>query len=399
MDEQPPSPDPQAARPWPPPPLPPTPPPVITPIVIPPPSPRRGGGTGWKILCVVLFLLLILAVFGRGITRRIAPNSRVGSADVEHNLEQVYVERDSLHSDNKIATVEVSGVISGSEMDQTGMNLPDFIKEQLKEAGKDTDVRAIILKVDSPGGEVLASDDIYNIIKKFEDVHPEKPVVVSMGAYAASGGYYISSPCRWIVANEMTLTGSIGVIMRGYNYRELMDKVGVSPMVFKSGRFKDMLSGEREPDKGQLTPQERKDRDEEDAMVQNIINETYGKFKSVVREGRGWAHSKNGSEGHALVDNWEDVADGRVLTGTNALNLGFVDELGDFNAAVKRAEVLAGIPSASLIEYRLPVDLGSILSHVLGKTEAPALKVDLGFDLPKLQAGYLYFMTPTVVPR
>ena len=77
----------------------------------------------------------------------------------------------------------------------------------------------MVLKVDSPGGEVLASDDIYNVIKKFEDKHPEKPVVVSMGTLAASGGYYVSSPCRWIVANELTLTGSIGVIMHGYNYR------------------------------------------------------------------------------------------------------------------------------------------------------------------------------------
>jgi protease IV len=386
MDEQLPTPEPEATRPSyrPPPPLPPAPPPVIASITMPPAPPRKGS-TGWKVLSLILFILLVLIIFGRAVTHK------------PHNLEEVIVEKG--HSSDKIATIEVSGVISGSEIDQSGVSLPDFIKEQLKEAGLDDDVRAIILKVNSPGGEVLASDDIYNLIQKFEDKHPEKPVVVSMGAYAASGGYYISSPCRWIVANEMTLTGSIGVIMRGYNYRELMDKVGVAPMVFKSGRFKDMLSGEREPDTAKLTPQQQKDRQEEDQMVQNIINETYGKFKSVVKTGREWAHSKNGTQGHPLVDNWEDVADGRVLTGTNALNLGFVDELGDFNTAVKRAETLAGISGASLIEYHIPVDLGSILSHVLGKTEVPALKVDLGFDLPKLEAGYLYFMTPTVVPH
>jgi protease-4 len=260
-------------------------------------------------------------------------------------------------------------------------------------------VKAAILKVDSPGGEVLASDDIYNVIKKFEDKYPDKPVIVSMGALAASGGYYISSPCRWIVANELTLTGSIGVIMHGYNYRNLMDKVGVRPLVFKSGRFKDMLSGEREPDSDKLTPQEQKDRDEEDQMVQSIINETYDKFKEVVRNGRSWAATQNGAEGHPLVDKWEDVADGRVLTGKSALKLGFVDELGDFNAAVKRAESLAHISNATLVEYRVPFDFGSVLSHMFGKTEAPSLKVDLGFDLPKLQAGCLYFMSPTVIPH
>jgi protease-4 len=347
-------------------------------------------------LSVILFLLLILVVFGRVVTRHLAPMVHTGT-EMNRNLQEVVVERGN--SDNKIVTIEVSGVITGSEMDGSDMTLADFIKEQLKEAGSDSDVRAVILKVDSPGGEVLASDDIYNVIKKFEDKYPEKPVVVSMGALAASGGYYISSPCRWIVANELTLTGSIGVIMHGYNYRELMDKVGVEPMVFKSGRFKDMLSGEREPDNGKLTPQQQKDREEEDQMVQNIINETYGKFKEVVKNGRDWAHTKNGAEGRPLVENWEDVADGRVLTGSNALKLGFVDELGDFNTAVKRAETLAGIPSASLVEYHIPIDLSSVLSHVLGKTEAPTLKVDLGFDLPKLQAGYLYFMTPTVIPH
>jgi protease-4 len=278
------------------------------------------------------------------------------------------------------------------------MTMVQFISEQLKTAEHDNDVKAVILKVNSPGGEVLASDDINTAIRKFED-STHKPVVASMGTLAASGGYYVSAPCRWIVANELTITGSIGVIMHGYNYRELMDKIGIRPHVFKSGRFKDMLSGEREPDSDKLTPEEQKTRDEEDQMVQSLIDETFNKFKDVVKTGRTRAADANEGKGKALVNNWQDYADGRVLSGKRALELGFVDELGDFDVAVKRAEKLANIPSASLVEYRVAFDIQSVLSHVFGKSDAPALKVDFGIDPPKLQAGHLYYIFPAAVPH
>jgi protease-4 len=262
-------------------------------------------------------------------------------------------------------------------------------------AEHDADVKAVILKVDSPGGEVLASDDINKAITKFQN-DTQRPVVASMGTLAASGGYYISVPCRWIVANELTITGSIGVIMHGYNYRGLMDKVGIHPQVFKSGRFKDMLSGERE-DKD-LTPEEQRTRDQEENMVQSLINETFGRFKEVVKAGRERAAKENeGQGGKTLVEDWQDYADGRVLSGKQALNFGFVDELGDFDTAVQRAETLANIHSANLVQYRMQMDLGSMLFHLLGKSEVPALKVDLGVELPRLEAGRMYFIAPMTV--
>ena len=153
----------------------------------------------------------------------------------------------------------------------------------------------------------------------------------SMGSLAASGGYYISVPCRWIVANELTITGSIGVIMHGWNYRGLMDKVGVAPMTFKSGKFKDMLSGERSTN--EIPP-------EEHAMVQGLIDETYEKFKDVVATAAA-AHELNKKEGKALAHDWDDYADGRVLSGSQALKLGLVDEFGDFDDAVEREEKIA----------------------------------------------------------
>jgi protease-4 len=195
----------------------------------------------------------------------------------------------------------------------------------------------------------------------------------------------------------LTITGSIGVIMHGYNYRKLMDKVGVVPHVYKSGKFKDMLSGELEPDDD--SPPAVARREEEDAMVQSLIDETYGKFKSVVQAGRDAASKANAGDGRPLADNWTDFADGRILSGKRALELGLVDELGDFQTAVKRAEKLTSITGANLVEYRVPVDLSSVLSHVFGKSEAPTLKVDLGIELPRLRAGLPYYILPTAIPN
>jgi protease-4 len=362
-----------------------------------PPKPPKGGA-GWKILSFLLIGLIALWCLGRVMIHGVAgvaSHSR-GAAEPGKNLEEVVLER--ANSENKIAVVEVNGVISGDEVEHTGMDFVTYIKEQFKDAEKDGDVKAVILKVDSPGGEVLASDEVYNIIRKFQD-KSKKPVVVSMGSLAASGGYYISAPCRWIVANELTITGSIGVIMHNYNYRLLFDKIGIRPQVIKSGRFKDMLSGEKEPDDEKLTPQEVQDRAEEVKMVQALIDETFNKFEDVVQAGRGWAASQNGGDGKPLVSDWKTYADGRILSGKKALEYGFVDELGNFDTAVQRAKNLSGIPGANLVAYRVPFDLGSVLARVLGKTEAPALKVDMGLNFPRLQAGLMYFLAPTAIPH
>ncbi len=187
------------------------------------------------------------------------------------------------------------------------------------------------------------------------------------------------------MANDLTITGSIGVILSTWNYRGLMDKVGLRPQTFKSGKYKDMLSGSREPDS--ITPEER-------AMVQALIDETYAKFKSVVQEGRNEAHAKNKNEGKALDSEWTEYADGRVLSGTEAFKLGFVDQLGNFEDAVKRTKAIAGISAANLVEYQQRFDF-SDLFRLFGSTEGKAVKVDLGLETPKLQAGQLYFLSPT----
>lgn len=307
-------------------------------------------------------------------------------------VEEVTLEPSS--SSDKIAVVEIEGVIMSAN-ERGGMSMPEFVRQQLKAAKADRDVRAVILKINSPGGEVLAADEINAAIKDFQE-NSGKPVVASMQTLAASGGYYVAAPCRWIVANELTITGSIGVIMHGYNYRGLMNKLGIKPDVYKSGKFKDMLSGDQEPDLDKLSPEERETRLETKHMVQDLIDETFNRFKEVVKTGRGDAEKFNNGKGRALADNWADYADGRVFSGRQAKELGFVDETGNFEVALKRAKKIAGISRANLIEYRQPFDIGSLF-HLLGKTETPALKVDLGINTPKLHAGQLYYIFPGVL--
>ena len=372
----------------------PTPPPLL------PPPPRLSAtpqrkGSGWKVAAVLLACLLVISLvfnplhFLRVILKGTAAQGRTAGPKLE---EAVLEDNDSA---NKIAVVPVEGIITSDLVERGNYGMVDYIKDQLKMATQDERVKAVVLKVNSPGGEVLASDEISSAISKFQnDSH--KPVIVSMGSLAASGGYYVSAPCRWIVANELTITGSIGVIMHTFNYRGLMNKVGLRPLVYKSGRFKDMLSGDK--DLENPTPQEKDDLAAEEKMVKDLINQTFDKFKSVVAEGRQQANKKNQQnsdlKGQPLARNWADYADGRVLSGQEAYDLGFVDELGNFDVAVKRARKLAKIESANLVEYQQIFDLSSIF-RLLGKSETPKLKIDVGLETPKLKAGQPYFLSPT----
>jgi protease-4 len=171
--------------------------------------------------------------------------------------------------------------------------------------------------------------------------------------------------------------------MHGVNYRGLMDKLGVVPMTFKSGKFKDMLSPDRSTN--EIPP-------EEHAMVQALIDETYVKFKSVVSDGRNAAHELNKKEGKPLASDWADYADGRVLSGSQALKLGLVDELGDFDDAVDQAEKIAGLKDANLVEYQERYDISDFLSMFGQNSSAHEIKLDLGMDLPKLRVGLPYYL-------
>jgi len=345
-------------------------------------SATERSGRGWKTLALILLVLLVFS--GLGNIRHWVGSLLGGGRSVpggQGRLEETMVEDNG--ADDNIAVVDVEGIIMGSLLSPGDHNLVDSISDQLKRAGREASVKAVILRVNSPGGEVLASDEISKTIEDFQK-STGKPVVAAMGALAASGGYYVSAPCALIVAHELTLTGSIGVIMHGYNYRGLMDKVGLRPNVFKSGKFKDMMS----PDKRQ-----EDETQEERSMIQNLVDEAFARFKRVVGEGRERAATMHPGIGRKLAPDWQDYADGRVLSGRQARDLGLVDELGSFRTAFELTKKLVRVQKANLIRYQQPFELSSLF-RLLGQEESSsrAVKLDLGIQVPRVEAGRLYYL-------
>ena len=210
-------------------------------------------------------------------------------------------------SGNQIAALELEGVISDSK---------DFV-DQLKDYGGRS--RAVVIRINSPGGGVAASQEIYEAIKKFRS-ETKKKVVVSMGSVAASGGYYVACAADKIYANSGTVTGSIGVIAEWYNYGDLLQWAKVQSIVIKSGAFKDAGSATRP-----LT-------EEEKAYFQNLIGNMYSQFVSAVAGSRKMNEEKV-----------RQLADGRVYTGQQAKSDGLVDEIGTYQDAIAEAGRLAGI--------------------------------------------------------
>ncbi|MBI4497977.1 MAG: signal peptide peptidase SppA [Chloroflexi bacterium] len=231
-----------------------------------------------------------------------------------------------------VAVVRVTGVIragrDGGRLVGAGTAASERITGWLRAAQRDDAVRAIVLRVDSPGGSVTASDEIYTEVRHTREQYG-KPVVVSMGSVAASGGYYISVPANRIVANPTTLTGSIGVITMIPNYQELLQKIGVQASVLKTGPFKDLTSGLRP-----LTDQDR-------AVLQAVLDDSYQRFVEVVAQGRGLA-----------PDRVRELADGRVFTARQAKDLGLVDDLGDLHEAIAAAGRMVGLgDTPRTVEY------------------------------------------------
>ena len=248
---------------------------------------------------------------------------------------------------SKVALVKIEGPIMDS------MDIVDEIKEHVK----DRSIKAIILRIDSPGGAVGPSQEIYEEVKKASE---EKHVVASMGSIAASGGYYIASPADVIFANPGTLTGSIGVIMEIPNVEGLMTKIGIRTEVIKSGKHKDMASAFRKMGK--------EDRD----ILQGVLDNVHEQFIRAVAEGR-----------KLEVEEIRSVADGRIFTGEQAKELKLVDELGTLENAVKKAGELAGI--AGEPEVVSKEDKGSFLDML--RSKVPNEIADM---FPSVKLKFLY---------
>jgi protease-4 len=214
----------------------------------------------------------------------------------------------SVVGSDKVALVKIEGLLISS----------DDIVEELHDYTDDDSIKAIVLRIDSPGGGVVAAQEIYDAVQNARK--EGKKVVVSMGSVAASGGYYIAAAADKIVANPGTLTGSIGVIMEFANVEKLLEKIGVKGVVVKAGQFKDVGSPFRD-----MTDQEKK-------LLQGVIDDVHAQFIDAVAKGR-----------NIPIDDVTAIADGRIFTGRQALKLKLVDKMGDLTEGIQLAGALAGI--------------------------------------------------------
>ena len=271
---------------------------------------------------------------------------------------------------DKIVVVPVQGTIAPADDSLGGTQptvTPEGLADALRQAGQDPTAAAVVLEINSPGGGVTASDEMHQSVLDFKK-NTGKPVVVSMGDVAASGGYYISTAADRIVAYETTLTGSLGVIIPLNNFAEAADKYGIKQVVIKSGKYKDMGSSFRE-----MKPDERE-------IFQSIVDEEYSEFVDVISEGRGIPEARV-----------REIADGRVYSGIQAKKLGLVDSFGGLDEASATAGNLAGTSDTTVVRYvQQPSFTDTLLARLTpGEPQAEQIMEAAGLNLePK--PYYLY---------
>jgi protease-4 len=318
----------------------------------------------WR--CSALILALFLAPLHAGcITINLPPGP---AALQEYNV--------SGDGKDKVLLVDLSGVIS-SESREGFYSYPSLlatIKEELSKAAKDERVKAMVLRINSPGGTVTASDIIYHELKSFKAAR-NIPIVASIMDVGASGGYYIASAADAVMAHPSSVTGSIGVIMLTVNARGLLEKVGVEANAVTSGPRKDMGSPFR-----QMLPEER-------AIFQSVIDSFYERFLHVVREGRP----------NLSTEQIKKLADGRIYSGQQAKESGLVDEIGYLDEAVDLAKKKAGLTAAKVITYRRPGEYqNNVYSRLMGNGSGVANLANL--DLLSLVRGgtpqFMYLWMP-----
>ncbi|MFZ4780166.1 MAG: signal peptide peptidase SppA [Terrimicrobiaceae bacterium] len=320
-------------------------------------------------VCASMFvnLLLFAALAGMKGTGSLSSIRSVREKD----FEEVVIDEGSTSS-QKIAIIPLEGVIANGQPGSLGEDMVGDFKRALAQARQDPEVKAVIISVDSPGGEITASDVLYNSLKEFTT---HKPSIIYFNSIGASGAYYTACGSSYIMCNATTFTGSIGVIISTLNYRELFGKIGLESLIFKSGKFKDMLNGARE-----MTPDEK-------AYVEGLVMQSYDRFVGIVAKARDLDEQSLRT----------GVADGRILSGTDALAAKLVNELGYIEDAYTKARELGKAPGAQIVRYKHSVSFANFL-RLFGATKSPSITVDLLEGLPKLQPGRVYLLPPFFAP-
>ncbi len=331
------------------------------------PGPRRSP---WGTFFSVLFALVFMASLGFNfvfLLLLIIGFVTAGSLETETPLRVHHYSGKKTASD-KIAVIRIEGVLLEG--------FTTYAERQIDQAAKDDNVKAVVIRINSPGGSVTASDDLFKLLKELRFGNKEKDtraktLVVSMGSMAASGGYYIAMPAQHIVAERSTMTGSIGVIASFPNLADLADKYGFRMEIIKAGAVKDSGSMFHH-----MTPQARK-------MWQDMVDYDYRQFIGVVEEGRPKLKGKltseivvtdkiplddkgnivSGQKDRAKTVEFTRVrADGGIFMAKNAMNLGLIDEIGYLDDAIAQARKIAGLGEDSkVITYEKPLTLGTLL--------------------------------------
>ena len=265
-----------------------------------------------NISAIIILLCLVSVIVGIFV-----PRSRNQLSDKDSLLPISSINLQSPFKGEKITVIKLDGIISDSSGGSLIKDITSstYVLDLINKAAKDPEVKAIVIRVNSPGGTVAASQEIYRAIIR---ARKEKPIVITMGDVAASGGYYISAAADSIFANPGTLTGSIGVITSYLNFSDLLTKIGVKGIVIKSGEFKDIGNPTRP-----LTESERK-------ILQALLDDSYKQFINDVAKGRNISKEKVAS-----------LAKGLIYTGIQAKQVGLVDHLGDYDTAIHYAQTLA----------------------------------------------------------
>ena len=319
-------------------------------------------------VCVSLFANLILfALLGaKGAT------SMAGMKVLEPREYDEEVIEEGSDPHDKIAVIPLAGIIAFEAEGSLGDAMVEDFKLALKQAAADPDVKAVVIETDSPGGEITASDVLNDAVRNFD---ADKPVIVYFNAIGASGAYYMACGADWIMCNDTTFTGSIGVIISTLNYRDLFGKIGLESVVFKSGKFKDMLNGARE-----MSPEEKE-------YVQGLVMQSYDRFLGIVAASRKLDPEKLRA----------GPADGRILSGTDALREKLVDQLGYIEDAYAKARELGQAPNATVVRYLRHYHFGKLLQF-LGESRAAKIQIDLPGKHTALEPGRVYLLPPFFAP-
>ena len=290
----------------------------------------------------------------------------IGLSSGDSKLRATTVAEEAGAQGNRVAIIDVSGMIMNMHKPallSVGENPVALLQEQLKQAEEDANVKAVILRINSPGGTVTASDIMYREVTRFR-ASARKPVVVLMMDVAASGGYYLACGGDYIVAHPSTITGSIGVIIQTLSLKPMLERWGVEAHAITSGKNKAAGSP-----LGTLTEEHR-------AVLKELVDDFYKRFTAVVRSARP----------HIPPDRFADVTDGRVFSGEDALSVGLVDQLGDLHDAFAKAKELARVSKADMVIYHRPLQyVGSPYATAPGATPAAQATGGTGTQINVLQ--------------